>query len=55
MGRMMMEINENHSCQGIAGRTIPMKCFPRGKGRGKCHLFLNGSKVCECGERKLIQ
>ena len=24
------------------------KCTERGEGRGKCHVFLDGSLLCEC-------
>lgn len=30
-------------------------CVDRGEGRGKCHVFLDHSDVCECGERRLTR
>lgn len=28
-------------------------CVDRDEGQGKCHVFLSGSDVCICGDRRL--
>lgn len=30
-------------------------CVDRGEGKGKCHVFLDHSNVCECGEVDLTK
>jgi hypothetical protein len=43
---------------GTANTTITTArqgCVERGEGRGKCHVFLEWSNVCVCGERRLPQ
>jgi len=32
-----------------------MKCYDRGEGRGKCHVFVDGATTCQCGQRKLMR
>jgi hypothetical protein len=31
------------------------KCTERGEGRGKCHVFLDGSLICECEDVDLAK
>jgi hypothetical protein len=31
-------------------RIYESKCFERGTGKGKCHVFLDHSPVCQCKE-----
>jgi hypothetical protein len=30
-----------------------LTCIERGEGKGKCHVFLDHSNTCECGEKNL--
>lgn len=30
-------------------------CVDRGEGRGRCHVFLDHSELCECGEVDLAK
>lgn len=36
----------------ISGVT---KCIDRGEGKGKCHVFLDGSDLCQCEDVDLTK
>jgi hypothetical protein len=41
------------SAEWTPARIAALECVERGEGRGKCHVFLDNSGRCQCGERDL--
>jgi hypothetical protein len=49
---MEMEIDRKDSSAEDAANAVinsVTHCIDRGKDKGKCHVFLDHSNVCECG------